>query len=299
MKYVPNSVSRTAARQILKTQKHSPEILFGLGVVGVVATVVTACKATLKVEDVLDEHAENLGKIRMAREAKPERYSERDAKEDKAKVYIKSSIALGRLYGPSLAIGAVSIGCLAGSHNILSKRNAGLAAAYAAVEKGFNDYRRRVIDDQGEEKDREYRYGSTLETVETVDEKGKTHKEQVRRIEPNGVSIYARFFDCTVEGNRWSPDPEYNRMFLTSQQNYWNDLLRVRGHVFLNEVYQSLGLDHSKAGAVVGWVLNEDGDNYIDFGMTRDTPAVREFINGHESAILLDFNVDGVIYDKI
>jgi hypothetical protein len=86
-------------------------------------------------------------------------------------------------------------------------------------------------------------------------------------------------------------------MFLQCQQNYFNQQLKARGHVFLNEIYDAIGLERSKAGTIVGWVTDGNGDGYIDFGMFED--ASRRFINGIEPSILLDFNVDGVIYDLI
>jgi hypothetical protein len=134
--------------------------------------------------------------------------------------------------------------------------------------------------------------------VEVENEKtGK--KEYVKRVGPDGASIYARFFDPT--STSWSKEPEYNLIFVQCQQNYANDLLRARGHVFLNEVYDMLGIPRSQAGAVVGWILSQDRttDNYIDFGVFDDEKNARDFVNGYEGSILLDFNVDGVIFDKI
>ena len=89
-------------------------------------------------------------------------------------------------------------------------------------------------------------------------------------------------------------------LFLRTQQNYANDLLKARGHLFLNEVYSMLGIPHTSAGAIVWWTIGAGGDNYVDFGIfTRDSQVVREFVNGYERSILLDFNVDGVIWDMI
>jgi hypothetical protein len=87
-------------------------------------------------------------------------------------------------------------------------------------------------------------------------------------------------------------------MFIRSQQNYANDLLNARGHVFLNEVYDMLGIERTSAGAVVGWVRG-NGDNEIDFGVLNDLHSGQRFINGDERSVLLDFNVDGVVYDLI
>lgn len=114
----------------------------------------------------------------------------------------------------------------------------------------------------------------------------------------NNTSDYARFFDETCAP--WEKDPEYNVCFLNQQQNFANDLLRRQGYLFLNDVYDMLGIARTKAGQVVGWVYDEKnpiGDNYVDFGL-YDLRNAR-FVNGYEKSILLDFNVDGVILDKI
>lgn len=172
-----------------------------------------------------------------------------------------------------------------------------LTAAYGALEKGFNEYRGRVVEKYGEEEDRNLRYGTMQVQIEDP-ETGKT--KTVTRVDPNDPSIYARFFD--EMSSSWNRDPEYNMIFLKCQQNYANDLLRSRGHVFLNEVYDMVGVPRSKAGAVVGWILSKNGetDNFIDFGVFEGrTDVARDFVNGVEGAILLDFNVDGVIWDKL
>ena len=297
IKSISNAVTSKAGRRILVAQKHSPTILFGAGVVGVVATVVIASRATLKLEEVLDQAQGNLRTAKDLSDTNNPSYSENDYKQDVAYIYIRSTLAIARLYAPAVAVGTLSIGCLAGSHTILTKRNAGLAAAYAAVEKGFAEYRQRVLAEVGEDKEREFRYGS--ESREIVEETKQGPKvTTVQRVDPNGISVYARFFDEMSQS--WQKTPEYNRVFLQCQQNYANDLLHSRGHVFLNEVYDMLGIERTKAGAVVGWIMSKDGDNFIDFGMfDSDNPRARDFVNGREGAILLDFNVDGVIFDKI
>jgi len=288
MKFVPTALTKTVGRTILKTQKHSPTLLFGAGVVGVVATTVLACRATLKLQAVLEEAQSDLEQIK---EVESDKYSEADRTQDRTVVQIRTALTITKLYGPAVAMGIVSIGCLGGSHHILTKRNAGLMAAYASIEKAFSEYRQRVLDEVGEDKELEFRYGT--EVVAEEGAKGKT----VKRVSPGTPSMYARFFDeCS---RSWSRQAEYNLLFLRCQQNYANDLLLSRGHVFLNEIYDMLGIDRSKAGAVVGWVVS-DGDNFIDFGVfDGNNPMARDFVNGREGSILLDFNVDGVIYDKI
>lgn len=293
MKRIPNWVTTKIGRQLLVGQKHSPTVLFGAGVVGVITTTVLACRATLKLEEVLEETKANL---ETSRTLSHKDYSEKDRQKDTAYIYIRGVVAVTKLYGPALIVGALSVASLAGSHNILTKRNAALTAAYAALDKGFAEYRRRVVSEFGEEKDRELRHGVAVYDGKN-DNTGKTDKS-IMRAGPAGASIYARFFD--EYSRSWSPTPEYNLLFLKCQQNYANDLLHSRGHVFLNEIYDMLGIERSKAGAVVGWVISTEYDNYIDLGLfDGDNPRARDFVNGREGSILLDFNVDGVIYDKI
>jgi hypothetical protein len=210
---------------------------------------------------------------------------------------------IAKLYAPAVILGSASLGCLLASNDILRKRNAALSAAYMTVDKSFKEYRNRVAERFGDEIEKEIRYGIKAMEVETtvVNEDGSeiTITEQVKTMDPNLYSDYARFFD--EASPCWQNDPEYNLMFLKSQQQYANDLLKAKGRLFLNEVYDMLGIDRTKAGQVVGWVYNPEnptGDNFVDFGIyDMSKERVRAFVNGYETNILLDFNVDGNIWD--
>ena len=288
-----------------KVEKHSPEILMGVGVVGVVATTVTACRATMKLNDILDECVETRDKIKSVQEnpAYEDRYSDEDAQKDLTINYVQTGVKVAKLYAPSVALGVLSIGCLVGSHSVMQKRNAALSAAYLTVDKSFKEYKQRVIDRVGEEVEKEIRYGiKAEEVVETVtDEEGNetTVTETIKMMNPNLYSDYARFFD--ESSPYWQKDPEYNLVFLKAQQQYANDLLRAKGRLFLNDVYDMLGIEKTKAGQIVGWVYdpeNPNGDNFVDFGIyDMSKERVRAFVNGYEATILLDFNVDGNIWD--
>lgn len=288
-------------------KKHSPEILAGVGVVGVVASTVLACKATMKVNDILTDAKEQIDKVNSVKNnpAYADRYSEEDAKKDLSVVYVQKGVELVKVYLPAFTLGAVSIGCLLSSNNILRKRNAALGAAYATLDKSYKAYRNRVVERFGSEVEKEIRYNIRAEEIEhtTIDEEGNevVVKEEVKTMDPNLYSDYAKFFD---ESNvNWNRNPEYNLMFLKSQQQYANDLLKSRGRLFLNEVYDMLGIERTKAGQVVGWVYDEEnpiGDNFVDFGIyDMSKERVRAFVNGYEPNILLDFNVDGNVWDAM
>ena len=300
----------------LKVKKYSPEILIGVGIVGTVASGVMACKATLKINDILDDSRDKVEKINetVANPIYADKYSEEDSKKDLAIVYTQTAVKLVKLYAPSVVLGVASISCIVASNNILKKRNIAIAAAYAGIDKSFKEYRNRVVDKFGKEVDKQLRYNIKAEEVEekVVNENGEeiTVKKTINVVNPSEISGYARFFEKLTKDNEgntitnpnWESNNEYNIMFLKAQERYANDLLRARGHLFLNEVYDMLGLPRSKAGQVVGWVYSEDnpvGDNFVDFGLYADNLSYSDYVNGYDSAILLDFNVDGNVLDLL
>lgn len=303
-----NGVNRTLSKAGFQIKKHSPEILIVAGIAGVVTSAIMACKATTKINDILDQTKEEVGKVNdaLANEKIPEDvYSKEDAKKDLAIIYIQTGVKLVKLYGPSLILGALSITSILASNNILRKRNVALAAAYAAIDNSFKEYRGRVIERFGKDLDRELKYNIKAKEISetTVDENGKetTVTKTVPVVESEEPSDYARFFCEGCAG--WTKDPEMNLVFLKQQQNWANELLKTRGHLFLNEVYDMLGIERSKAGQVVGWVYDETNpncDNYVDFGIYDIyNERKRAFVNGWERSILLDFNVDGDIYSLL
>lgn len=303
---IMNKMSNVFYKASFKLQKHSPEILVVAGVVGTVASAIMACKATTKLNSILEESKETIDKIHevAADESMADKYTPEDAKKDLTITYVQTGIKLVKLYAPSIALGALSIGCILSSNNILRKRNVALAAAYATVDKSFKEYRGRVIEKFGEAIDRELKYNIKEQKVEetvTDPETGKEKKvkKTIQVSDIDGYSEYARFFDDGCKG--WEKDAEMNLMFLRAQQQYANDLLRARGRLFLNEVYRMLGIPETKAGQVVGWVYDPEnpmGDNYVDFGIYDiNKPRNRDFVNGYERTILLDFNVDGNIWE--
>lgn len=305
---LPASATRTMNRAAFKIRKHSPEILVVSGIVGAVTSTVMACKATTKIDEVITESKEHVDMTKKYVEDNgfTEKYTETDYKKDLTIMYTQRGLKLAKLYAPAVILGTVSITAILAGHNILRKRNVALAAAYATVDKGFKEYRGHVIERFGEELDKELKYNIKAKEIDEIKINEKTGKEEVVKkavnvADPNTYSDYARLFDDGCLG--WTKDPEYNLMFLKDQQRYANDRLKTKGCLFLNEVYDMLGIPRTKAGAVVGWIFDEkhpNGDNFVDFGIyDMNNAKTRDFVNGYERTILLDFNVDGVIYDKI
>lgn len=287
-------VAKHISKATITIKKYSPEILTTVGVAGVVTAGVFACKATLQLDPIVEETKANLNAVKHLKDEGHYK-NDHDHIRDVTIIYTKGVSAIAKLYAPAVTLGLGSIACIIGAHGIMKKRNAALAVAYNALEKTFARYRDRVVEELGEDQERDIRLN--IREEEVTDENGK--KNIVKVVDPNGISQYAKFFD---ELNvNWQKDPNQNLLFLTCQQNWANDKLKANGHLFLNEVYDLIGVPRTQAGAVVGWVIgDEDGDDFVDFGIFNpENDMAREFVNGYEKAILLDFNVQGTIYDRI
>lgn len=300
-----NKATRVFHKAEFQLKKHSPEILLVAGITGVVASAVMACKATTKVGEILEKTKQDVDNIHTVANdpAYNEEYSSDDAKKDLTIVYAQTGVKLVKLYGPAVVLGALSITSILASNNILRKRNVALAAAYATVDSGFKEYRNRVVERFGKELDKELRYNIKAKEVEetVVNEDGTetTVKKTVQVANPNDISDFARCFDETCAG--WTKSPEHNLTFIKNVQSWANKKLSAEGYLYLNDVYEALGFQKSKAGQVVGWIYDEKhpvGDNYVDFNIyDLHDESKRNFVNGYEKSIWLDFNVDGNIWE--
>lgn len=299
---IMKSVNGVASKTVMKLKKHSPEILVVAGIAGTVVSAVLACKATTKVAEILDETKGTLDTIHEGMETgaiNGQEYTTEDGKKDTVVVYAQTGMKLAKLYAPAIILGTLSITSILASNNILRKRNVALGAAYAAIDKSFKEYRGRVIERFGEQVDTELKYGIKAKKFEEIEVDPETGKEKkvkktVMVADPNLQSDYAVYFDS--KSRNYETNPDYNRMFLKAQQAFANDKLQTRGHLFLNEVLDDLDLPRTPAGQIVGWT--KDGpDGYVNF---RIVEVKRETEDGrHEPALLLDFNVEGNIWEKM
>lgn len=296
------SVNGVTSKAVMKLKKHSPEILVVAGIAGTVVSAVLACKATTKVAEILDETKGTLDTIHEGMETgaiNGQEYTNEDGKKDTVVVYAQTGMKLAKLYGPAIILGTLSVTSILASNNILRKRNVALGAAYAAIDKSFKEYRGRVTERFGEQVDTELKYGIKAKKFEEIEVDPETGKEKkvkktVMVADPNLQSDYAVYFDS--KSRNYETNPDYNRMFLKAQQAFANDKLQTRGHLFLNEVLDDLDLPRTPAGQIVGWT--KDGpDGYVNF---RIVEVERETEDGrHEPALLLDFNVEGNIWEKM
>jgi hypothetical protein len=300
-------ITRAAGKVGLVLSKHSPAMLSVIGGVGVIATAVLASQETLRVKEVVEPHVENLELISATLEDESKQYSDQDALHDRTVIYARLGRDLLKLYAPALVVGVLTIASIAASHRISAKRIAGLTAAYGALDQSYRRYRGRVEQALGEEGMKELDTKIREQAKKDIAERRKPDAD-ISEIGDSifdlaGASQYAVLYDENAA--TWNKNRNLSTSILRAQENYANDLLNCRGYVMLNEVYAGLGLPQTSAGAVVGWIRKDDGgaDGYITFGdwdanyfddIYKDVDGVCE-----ARRWILDFNVDGVIWDRI
>jgi hypothetical protein len=302
-----------AKSAMFTAKKYSPEILLGVGIVGVGVSTVLACKATLHVEEILDNYEISKDKIQEGIDLHEDgaiTYPAEVAKKDMTTLAANTALSFVKLYGPSATLMGVSIGCILGSYRIMSKRQIALMAAYKVMEEAFSTYRGRVIKELGEVKDAHFMYGTdtVLEEETIVDENGKKKKvtkEKEELIPGVKLSGFARMFEPEqpdqiggwTGSTQWSPIHDYNLNFLTAKEQHFNDKLIAKGFVTINEVFEELGFSPTEAGMICGWRYKSDrGDGYISF---RPRGIDGNWLMGNDGdSIVMDFNIDGVIFDQ-
>lgn len=299
---LPNALTTKVSHGALALQSRSPKILFAAGLVLMAGTVVSASRATLKLEGIFDDVRRDREDVLRLAMKDPEEYDDQRVQKMNIHITARGLGRVGKAYLPSVALAVAAVGCLTTSHNQLSRRNAGLSAALAATERALDAYRDRVREAYGEDRERELWRGEHETKTPVLDDEGRETKSMKKTKVGGGYSPYARIWGRDTT-NEWDPEPAYNVAKLKSVQEYATMRLNSRGHLFLNEVYDDLGLERSPAGAVVGWKSKKYGgkDGYVDFGVLMPGSEVKfiDFMTGDEDHILLDFNCDGEIWREI
>ena len=300
-------VSRIGYKVYGKAAKHAPELLLGGGLASMVAGVIVACEKTLKAEEILDKAKESLDTIHEVEEKQIADYTPQDKRKDLTLVYAKTAGGFVRLYWPAVALETLGIACILTSYGIMRSRNAALTAAYTALERGYSEYRRRVRKKFGEEEDLYFKTGikpkaiEITETDENGNEKKLMTEQKVFDPDHDDVSSFARWFDETCPD--YDSSDIHNLNFLMAQQKHANHVLNAHGYLFLNDVYDMLGIPRCSQGQAVGWLRDgrAGGQGFVDFGIHDGyRQSARNFVNGYEKKILLDFNIDPQpIWDKI
>lgn len=288
-----DSVRRFVNRSGLKLQKHSPQILFYGGLVGVVATTVLSSRATLKAVPVIEEHKEARGNLDVKSH---DNYVTTDEYTRIAtQQYTVTVMSLAKLYAPTILVGGISIAALTKSHRQLTSRNTALTVAYTGLFKTFESYRNRVREQLGDEIDQQLMHGTVQQQLEYEDKQGKTRTKEITALDPSSSAALTYMFDSNAPS--WCKDPGYNQAFLDNQQRWANIMLQKQGHLFLNEVYDMLHIPHTREGNILGWVFDDLGNNdmFVELGHHKDG----EFMAGFKRDVMLEFNIHGPILDLI
>lgn len=265
------------------------------GICGVIGAGVLACKATIKAQDL---KLDTVNKIEAIKESG---YSdEKQYRKDIFSTYLAAGRQYAKLYGPALLLGGASIWSILYGHSVLNKKLVTAAGAYKALTIDYDEYRSRLINRIGKDNERSIAYGMQPTEV-TVEENGK---KVTRSIEAVPESMYGNvmsdrsvFFD--EQSIYWSENPEENKHFLMKLEQDAQKEFDKNGYLFLNWVYKRLDVPETYAGANCGWIKGW-GNDEIDFGIFDIySTASRRFVNGLEPVILLNFNDDGYIADKI
>lgn len=283
-------------------QKYAPEICLVGGSVAVVAGTILACKATLELPDILDETKKEIDNV------KSEPKTDEDRSKGITKAYIRCGLKITKKYALPVALEAGGLGLIFGGHKVLKDRNTKLALAYTTLDKAFAGYRKRVEEKYGTEEEKDIRYDAHKEeiTEQQTDAKGKTKdvKKTIRYVNGyDGDELLGPYARCFCEGcNGWVDDPDLCRQVLAGMERVLTARLRTQGYLWLNDVFDALGFPRTGIGHQIGWVYNPSDptlENHVSFDITNlKRKSVRDFANGYENVVWLDFNPDGLILDK-
>jgi hypothetical protein len=283
--------------------QHSPEICVGAGIVGGVTTTVMACKATLKVNEVCTENTEMYKKIDALLEDEniPEsEYSEEDAKKDRIILASGTFKTVVKSYGPVVLLGSASVASILCGVNILNRRNMALVAAYTTLDAGFKTYRRRVVDELGEEADWRFRTGTVQKKIEMEVADGETGEVKNKKVKTDVIEPGVEPIDYTINFCREAihirdrMDLKLSKNHIIMVENSMNSVLRAQGYLTLNTVRASLGVPEVWYGQIVGWTMDGTGDDQVKL----EYRTVYDEELGHYT-ILIDPNVDGPMFNKI
>lgn len=300
---VYREVAKATYKGVLTLEKAAPELCLVAGIGCIIGGSVMLVKAAMKLEEVSEDIECDIKGIKhdiehMREHAGDPNYCQIDpipTEMDLVKEYGKAALRYFNLFAPAVGLQMVGIGLVISGQEIYKSRYLGAVAAYNAA----SEYAKRLEEKLQEMMD------NPEETVKKKKEYEKRQKEEGKDEVPFSETLheiipdqYSRFFDSTSD--KWNPDPGMSYLYIRSQEMYFNDRLLIRGYVTLNEVYEAMGFDPTPYGQFVGWIRKPDRVNRVDMGVfNSQSEASRRFVNGLENVVLLNFNVDGIIYDKI
>ena len=233
----------------LKLSKHSPAILTGIGIAGMLTTTVLAVKATPKalqlIEDAKD--SEQVDKLTVAETVK----------------------VTWKCYIPAAVTSVVSASCLVFANSVNTRRNAALATAYQISQTALTEYREKVVETIGEKKEQAVRE--------------KIAEDRLKQNPVNETTVV-----LTKKGNTLFMDPLSGQYFRSDIEQIKKTINEINarmmrdafGYTSLNEFYDELGLERASIGEDLGWNV---ASNIIDVGFCAKLTA------DDEPCIIMDY----------
>lgn len=279
-----SKLTRAYGAAKLALHAKSPTLLIVGGVVAMAGAAVFACKKTLEVEQVLEPHQTELETFK----------NDPSPGDEKSIVQLQMARDVAFHYAAPVGIFLLGAGMVFKGHSILQKRNAALAMAFTTLKKSFDNYRARVVSEQGHEADQRFLNGSK-ETI--VNNHGYSQRVLSRDWDESLKDPYNRVF-CQETSSKWQNDLGANKHFIACQQRFAQQILNRQGYLYLSEVYDSLGIARSDVSQVCGWKITTlpDGTRnvpVVDFGL--DLPIPDDWKYNQERAVFLNFNCQGPI----
>lgn len=288
-KSIGEAVSNTVSKVSFELEKNSPTICLVTGIVGVGVAMFATYKATLKLPEVIEETNEEVKKI----EAESGDNSTEDT--SVAKAYVKGGLSIAKLYAPAVIISSLSVVLLLRGHHELMARNAALAAYALGLQKEFDEYRENVRLVYGEDADKKIRFNIVQQEQKKLEGDISENKTEETAIIKHPMYGSTRFLFDASTTDHWTKNVTYNMDFVSLTENDANTMLRIRGHLFLNEVLDMLGLPRTVEGQRLGWVYDPNVEHKISFGAYQWTIDMED----SEPSIWLEFNIDGDILSKL
>lgn len=298
------SITTAIHTGIARVSKHAPTILSVAASAGVIGTGYLAWKAGTRFEDVEGRDWERRKEcIRNA-----DNIPDEEVPAYERKLRILFILDTAKTLAPAAIVGGATIAMIYFSNSISKKRLAALGAAYTVLQNAFDGYKKTMVDALGKETVEKIvapklpNIGKTAEEILSSD--NKSDAANVTDAVLNSVSALSPYARIISEdsSNCWDTSEDYTSENIAAVQLWANRRLERKGHLFLNEVYDQLGLSRTREGSVVGWLKNsENGDGYVSFG-DYDSSIYRVPSDDYtrvDSNFILDFNVDGMIWDKI
>lgn len=279
----------TVSKVTFKVEQKAPEICLAIGIAGVLTATVIACKATLSLPDIIDEtkeqeeelkaEAKNTVTVEEDGDIQEEADSDRELKNKIRKLYVTAGFNIAKLYIPAAIIGSIALALILKSHFTLVSRNIALAAGYAALVKEFEEYRKNVIRRYGENVDKELRFNINSDEIKDAIDNDEEKSTAI-------LPVRTRFLFDETTSDLWQRSVVYNVDLLSLCEHNLNELLRAKGHLFVNNALEELHMAPIQSGQDNGWYYDPKVEHKI---------VLTTYVLEDNSGIWIDFNIDGDI----